>query len=515
MSNIYLELELSLDPAITDTVALKVELNRKIAEWSKLADADAKYKTLLGKAQTYLAALPGNLPGLATAARNTQLKKLREEIRNLSTGGGLLDFEVKYLVSAYSCFHEKTVQTEIKNLSRSLVDTAGNSAPAGESMGKLPPLSSIMGTLGKGFEMVRTTMPTAKEGKRSLPIGKIIVAVLLLGVALYFVSYLPKFFSGMRIPTLAPVFPQASTSYQRGVGPTIVRYAIKDYNGKEWKEYGTDTINGDEITGWDENNFCTHRYNNFSIFKKGSSTQNDAGNGIRYIFYTGPDTLYVITGNNIRIYGNESYRNTASDVSFSGAVCFLQNDEYLFKSQSDNRPFLLLSKGILSEMSRQDALKRFGQYFVDNQGQMAGRFFRPHNAVGCTRNQTLVKCENDKWSEHYQHSHNGDIYDLWVIDFDNFILVGNDITAFRDGKEFHPLIEPGQYTFDKRNCEAVWGNSMDRFWVMDNTGCVAEFRDGKAGKVVVPGNFNSMTAHWVSPEGTVFVIEDNTLYQLK
>ena len=508
MSNIYLELELSLDPAITDTDALKAELNRKITEWSKLADADAKYKTLLGKAKTYLAALPGNLHGLATDARNTQLKKLREEIRNLSTGGGLLDFEVKYLVSVYSCFNEKTVQTEIKNLSRSLVDSAGNSAPAGESMGKLPPLSSVMGTLGKGFDIIRTTMPTSKDGKGSLPIGKIVAAVLIIGVALYFVNYLPKFFSGLRIPSLT------SASYQRGVGPTIVRYANKNYDGKEWKEYGTDTIHDDAITGWDENNFCTYTGNEyrFSIFKNGTSTDNNTGDYIRNIFFTDPDTLYVITRGNIRIYGNESYRNTASNVNFSGIVHFLQNDEYFFASEY-SRAFFLLSKGVLSEMSRQDALKRFGQYFVDNNGQMGARFFSPRNAVGV--GNTLVKCENDKWSEHYKHSHNGHINDLWVIDFDNFVLVGSDITVFRDGKEFHPLIEPGQYTFNKQNCVAVWGNNMDRFWVMDNTGCVAEFRDGKSGKVVVPGNFDRMTDLWVSPEGTVFVIENSTLYQLK
>jgi uncharacterized membrane protein YhaH (DUF805 family) len=43
-NNIYLELELFLDPAITNTNALKAELNKKITEWNKLSIADAKYK---------------------------------------------------------------------------------------------------------------------------------------------------------------------------------------------------------------------------------------------------------------------------------------------------------------------------------------------------------------------------------------------------------------------------------------------------------------------------------------
>ena len=97
----------------------------------------------------------------------------------------------------------------------------------------------------------------------------------------------------------------------------------------------------------------------------------------------------------------------------------------------------------------------------------------------------------------------------------NFLGTGY-ITVFRDGKESHPLIgSAGPYSFNRNNCRAVWGNNMDRFWIMDNTGCVAEFIDGKAGEVIVPGNFNNITARWVSPEGVVFVISGGNLYTLE
>jgi len=504
-SNIYLELKLSLDPAITDTAALKAEINRKMEEWTKLAGTDAEYQTLIGKAKMYLAQVPSNLQRQANDARNTQLQKLREEISRLSANGGLMQFEIQYLTKTYSCFQGRTVQEEIKKHSHSLI--IGNSAAVNNTGSEMKLQSSVMETFSVTFDKIRAGMP---EGAgKFISLG--ILAVLLIGVVLYGVCSLPRFFSG---------HPRSTSSYQRGVGPHIVKYANKDYNGKKWQQVESTRSRGcDSIIGWDKNNFCVYCWNycSFDIFKNGSFTPNDASDDIRQIFYSDADTLYVVTRSCIRTYGNASYQDTtSSNTAFSGIVYYLQNDEYLFHSGSGSGNLLLLNKGILTEMSRQDVLKRFGQYFVDHKG-VVGRtvFFRPHCAVAAY-GQTISKCENDQWSAHYKTTHSGDVNGLWVLDFDNFVLVGGDITVFRDGKEFHPLVESGTYSFQRDHCQAVWGNSMNRFWVMDCTGCVAEFRDGKAGNVIVPGNFNrDINSYWVSPEGVVFVISDDNLYKLE
>jgi len=513
MANIYLELELSLDPPITEETVFKAELNRKIAEWTTLAAADAKYDALIGKAKTYLDSPLKNLHGQATEAKNTQLKKLREEVRNLGSNGGLMQFEIKYLTTTYSCFREQTVQEEIKKHSRSLVD-GSDMPPNAVTKVKLPPLPSVAETFNATFDKIRMNMPFSKgsSGGGNKTIGKIILAILLAFVALYCVCSLPR---------LMPTISLTSTSYQRGVGPYIVRYANKNYSGKEWKPFDTNGAHvGDYIAGWDKDNFCVYRgrySSGFANYKNGQWVGNDAGSDISRLFYSEPGTMYVITDNGIRVYGNESYRNTASQAGFRNVnIFFLKNDEYLFVTNTSPPNYMLLSKGVLSDMSRQDALKRFGQDFVDNGHNFRNAFFfRPHHAIACDRWETLAKCVNDKWSEHYKTTHNGVVNVLWAIDHDNFVLVGDDITVFKDGKESHPLVDSGEYFFWRNNCQAVWGNSINLFWVMDSTGCIAEFRDGKAGKVVVPGNFNGVTSHWVSPEGVVFVISDGGLYKLE
>jgi hypothetical protein len=49
---------------------------------------------------------------------------------------------------------------------------------------------------------------------------------------------------------------------------------------------------------------------------------------------------------------------------------------------------------------------------------------------------------------------------------------------------------------------------------MDNTGNIAEFNKGQAGKVVVEGLGDNIQNVWVSPEGIVFAVFDGKLYQL-
>ncbi|MDR0704914.1 MAG: hypothetical protein LBF88_07990, partial [Planctomycetaceae bacterium] len=120
-----------------------------------------------------------------------------------------------------------------------------------------------------------------------------------------------------------------------------------------------------------------------------------------------------------------------------------------------------------------------------------------------------------KWQIHYPVTHRGCVNSLWAIDEDNLVMVGNDITVFHKGSETHPLVNTSNDLFNQNDCMAVWGVNLNRFWVMDRNGNVAEFKDGQAGKVVVKGNFSiDDNEVWVSPEGTVYVIAGQRLYRL-
>ncbi|MDR1924366.1 MAG: hypothetical protein LBQ66_08325 [Planctomycetaceae bacterium] len=114
--NIYIELELFLDPAITDSVALKKDLEQKIGDWNKMFNADPKYKIRVSTAKKFInEELAGaNLKKLAEEARNERLQKLQHDIAELK----LLDDEIdedglKHLKTSFkNFFTEDTIKSE-------------------------------------------------------------------------------------------------------------------------------------------------------------------------------------------------------------------------------------------------------------------------------------------------------------------------------------------------------------------------------------------------------------------
>jgi len=112
-NNIYLELELFLDPAITDVGALTAEINKKISNWNKMLNADPKNKVRVSKAKEHLAQGLSNLQGQADEARNEKLLALRNDIKKAGRVGGINETKLKKLKSTHrTFFSEATIENE-------------------------------------------------------------------------------------------------------------------------------------------------------------------------------------------------------------------------------------------------------------------------------------------------------------------------------------------------------------------------------------------------------------------
>ncbi|MDR2440102.1 MAG: ankyrin repeat domain-containing protein [Planctomycetaceae bacterium] len=103
--NFYIELNLFVDPAITDTVALKAELDKKIVEWNKLLNADAKYKHFVQIARAWQNNLNNcNLITLAAEARSIREQQGKEAVTVYEEDGILEPGEYEALHKEFSPF---------------------------------------------------------------------------------------------------------------------------------------------------------------------------------------------------------------------------------------------------------------------------------------------------------------------------------------------------------------------------------------------------------------------------
>ena len=113
MTNIYLELELSLDPPITDETALKAEIEKKIGSWNKMINTDPKYKVRVSKAKEYLARGLSNLQNQADKAHSERLQALRNDIKKAGRVGGINELKLKKIKSRHGTFFRKeTIEQE-------------------------------------------------------------------------------------------------------------------------------------------------------------------------------------------------------------------------------------------------------------------------------------------------------------------------------------------------------------------------------------------------------------------
>jgi hypothetical protein len=521
-NNIYLELELFLDPAVTDSVALKNELEQNISTWNKNINISPKYGLKVKKAREYITAGFSDLQTQASDARESQLAKLRNDINELSLNGELQQFEIDYLKRTFSCFSEETIRSEIKNISRSLTSNSGGIV----SVGQGNVLQNVYGNVSNVGNVVGTQLPKIAASLRTNPgLVKWILIIPLLLILLYVLSYIPSIVGGML--RAIPIPSLQSQSYKRGTGSYITRYAKRSYNNAKWEKVNLpEEANVTSIAGWDKENFTVTIGNGVYSFSKGNWTKNDFP-GSMFVQYVRPDLYVVFAISNpgqyhqqeqARIYDKNSYKEFPLGRYFNGTYQ-LKNDEF-FILHGDHSLYQYHNEKITEVTDREqlviwDKSQKIGG--ID--GNALIHSFREGSAVGHRFSVGFIKYRDGKWQVHHSTTHKGNVYSIWAIDEDNFVAVGGDITVFRDGKEIHPLIESSGKTFNKEDCRVVWGVDLDLFWVMDNSGNIAEFRNGQAAKIIVDGNIsvqNSIfTRVWVSPEGVVFAVgDDRQLHRL-
>ena len=112
MDNIYLELELILDPPITDAGALEAELKRKIADWNKMVVSNPKFASKVARARKYIADGLPNFRDEAAIAREQKLNELRSAVQEQLTMGKITERGFVRLCELFPCFLESTIKAE-------------------------------------------------------------------------------------------------------------------------------------------------------------------------------------------------------------------------------------------------------------------------------------------------------------------------------------------------------------------------------------------------------------------
>ena len=119
MTNIFLELELFLDPPVTGTGAMKEHLEReKIPEWNGKVNNDPKYKIFAAKARSYIAENCPHLERQGTAARNEKYAELESQAKTIIEVG-VTEKRVKNLVSTFKTYFREDTIKKLVPLERS------------------------------------------------------------------------------------------------------------------------------------------------------------------------------------------------------------------------------------------------------------------------------------------------------------------------------------------------------------------------------------------------------------
>jgi len=116
--NIYLSLELFLDPAVTTPWQLEQELNRKIAEWNKLTNTSPKYKRFVEIAKDCVQGDNFNpiwLENQAKDAKKQRLASLNKDISVAEEDGVLEQVEYNAIVKKHKkYFREETIRQKFR-----------------------------------------------------------------------------------------------------------------------------------------------------------------------------------------------------------------------------------------------------------------------------------------------------------------------------------------------------------------------------------------------------------------
>jgi hypothetical protein len=120
--NIYIELELFLDPPIIDAAELETHLNEQIKNWNKQVNANPKLKLQVNKARDLIKAGLRNLSQQAKQARNQKLEELRKQIALYKRTGAVTEKNLKRLKNRFKKFFgERTIENEANGIDSSTV----------------------------------------------------------------------------------------------------------------------------------------------------------------------------------------------------------------------------------------------------------------------------------------------------------------------------------------------------------------------------------------------------------
>ena len=372
---------------------------------------------------------------------------------------------------------------------------------------------------------VTVASTSAKSPFRRNVLLTLIAVVLLVIVGRFFAPGLMR-----AIPVLNTFAPAA---YQRGTGSYVVRYTDRSYDRAQWKMvWSTENAEGvgelNSIGGWDKDNLAigTSHLGSGVVLRDGLwSTHSQR---FEKPYYTDASTFYASDGFELLRFTPSGY-SVEKDFGYPGVhrVCQLDKDYFqifVFENdlfESENGVF---SKVVIDEKrawiwndnnTKTEHLVTSCWRNHQDWCQPLFHSFGSGRALAIFNHHTpMFQYKGGLWYKHYAVDASV-VRDMWAIDGENFIFVGSGISRFRDGKEDHPTVNVLDEAFDSRYV-AVWGVDMDKFWVLDIKGNVAQF-DKNGVRVIVRGpklDRDDFVAAWISPEGVVYAITEKEVYRL-
>jgi len=327
--------------------------------------------------------------------------------------------------------------------------------------------------------------------------------------------------------------------YQRGTGSCVVRYADRSYDRAKWKMVWSieDIGRNDQlynISGWDANNLAVGGTCGAMLRDGQWLVQNV---GFSKPFFTDAKTFYAFNSDSpTRVYRFDlSGHQVKSEFDTCNAgfnFCQLDRNYFQFWGHRSvyGETFLYeYTKGEFSKVSKDEKKIRIWRDNTTYDEDNFATNLEPYHSFGRGKalafqpqKKCMVRYRNGLWYEHYETTHEDDMRygrnHLWAMDEENFILVSNSgmITQFRRGKESHPTIAIPNRPFYP-NYPAVWGVSMNKFWVLDCRGNVAQFDHVSVRHLISGPKLNGddfFRDAWVSPEGVVYAITEKEVYRL-
>ena len=327
--------------------------------------------------------------------------------------------------------------------------------------------------------------------------------------------------------------------YQRGTGSYVVRYANRSYDRAKWEQvWSTENdVQLYNIGGWDAKNVAVGGSTGVVQRNGHWQVQNTA---FSKPYYTDAKTFYAFNSNRpTRLcrfdYAGNQVKSEFRTCNAGFSFCQLDRNDFQFWGLLAAYTGTFLYAYINGEFSEVTEDEKKIHIWKDDKTYEEDNIaigLEPYHSYGNGKalafqpgNNRVVRYRNGKWYEHLETTHETDDYGcshLWAINENNFVLVshggaGGMITQFRQGKEFERSTNWPFNGLPISGFLAVWGVSINKFWVLDNLGNVAQFDNENVRRLIsgpkLPTGVYFRDA-WVSPEGVIYAITEKEVYRL-